>query len=461
MPKQEVEKALSLADETKFLKIGTNILNEIPAIFKAQFPGKKAIVIADKNTYRVAGETVQKSLEEAGLAFGKAFVMDDPDLYADYRFVQKIIEYLKPLDGIAVAVGGGVINDITKRANYELERPYMCVATAASMDGYSAYGASITKEGAKMTMTCPAPQVIVADLAVICKAPPITTASGYADLYAKIPAGADWIVADALGVEALDNQSWHIVQDGLEGALKDPAGAKAGEVAAIEPLIEGLMLGGFAIQSLRSSRPASGAEHQFSHLWDMEHHTFKGEMAKKFGLYTDQDEQAPSHGFKVGIGTLTITALYERILATPIENLDVEKAVSQWKPLEEQVAEVNEMFKGTGLEEFAVQQITDKYISKDDLRKQLTTLKNNWPKIKEDLKKQIIPYAETKKRLKLVGAPVECEEIGISRDRLKESFYRAQKIRNRFTVLDLAVRTGYLDQWIDELFGEGGVLKQA
>ena len=461
MPKQEVEKALSLANETKFLRIGKNILKDIPTIFKEQFPGKKAIVIADKNTYRVAGEAVQKYLKEAGLTQGDAFVMTDSDLYADYKFVQKIVKHLQSIDAIAVAVGGGVINDITKRANSELNRPYMCVATAASMDGYSAYGASITKEGAKMTMTCPAPQVIVADLDIICKAPPITTASGYADLYAKVPAGADWILADALGVEALDSQSWHIVQDGLEGALKDPAGAKAGDISSIEPLVEGLMLGGFAIQSLRSSRPASGAEHQFSHLWDMEHHTFKGDIAKRFGLYPDQDEQAPSHGFKVGIGTLTISALYERIFETPLDKLDVEKAVAQWKPLEEQVADVKAMFKGTGLEDFAAQQITDKYISKDDLRKQLTTLKNNWPKIREDLKKQIIPYAETKKRLKLVGAPVECEEIGISRDRLKESFHRAQKIRNRFTVLDMAVRTGYLDQWIDELFGKDGVLRQA
>ena len=460
MPKQEVEKALSLADETKFLKIGENILSEIPAIFKEQFPGKKAVIVADKNTFKVAGEEVQNYMKEAGLLAAEALVLDDPDLYADYRFVQKIIEFLKPIDAIAVAVGSGVINDITKRANFELERPYMCVATAASMDGYSAYGASITKDGAKMTMTCPAPQAIVADLAVICKAPPIMTASGYADLYAKVPAGADWILADALGVEAMDDESWHIVQDGLEGALKDTEGAKAGKIEAIEPLTEGLMLGGFAIQSLRSSRPASGAEHQFSHLWDMEHHTFKGEMAKKFGLYKDQDEQAPSHGFKVGIGLLTITALYERMFETAIDQLDVEKAVSQWPSLEEQEAEVRKMFKGTDIEDFAVKQISDKYISKEELAKQLTTLKENWPKIKEDLRKQIIPYEVTKKRLKEVGAPVECEEIGISRERLKESFYRAQKIRNRFTVLDVAVRTGYLNAWIDELFGENGVLRK-
>jgi len=458
MSKESIYNALKHANETKFLKIGENILSEISEIFQEYFPNKKAIIIADENTYRVAGNQVHNYLSKAGLEEASPFIITDPDLYADYRFVQKIVEFLKDHDAISIAVGSGVINDITKRANSELERPYMCVATAASMDGYSAYGASITKDGAKMTMSCPAPVAIVADLSIICKAPPLMTASGYADLYAKVVSGADWILADALDVEAIDDRSWHIVQDGLEEALIDPEGAKNGEVSAIEPLIEGLMLGGFAIQSLKSSRPASGAEHQFSHLWDMEHHTFKGEMAKKYGLYTNQDEQAPSHGFKVGIGLLTITALYEKMLNTSIENLDIDKAVNAWKSLDEQISEVRKMFKGTDIEEFAVAQITKKYISKEDLKIQLIKLKENWPKIKSDLKKQIIPYEETKRRLTLVGAPTKCEEIGITKERLRESFHKAQKIRDRFTILDVALRTGYLDNWIEELFNDKGFL---
>jgi len=459
MSKESISNALKHADETKFLKIGSNILSEIPEIFQEYFPNKKAVIIADENTYGVAGSKVHDSISKAGLEETNPFIITDPDLYADYRFVQKIVDFLKNHDAISIAVGSGVINDLTKRANSELERPYMCVATAASMDGYSAYGASITKDGAKMTMSCPAPTAIVADLDIICKAPPLMTASGYADLYAKVVSGADWILADALGVEAIDNKSWHIVQDGLDDALKDPDGAKNGKITAIEPLIEGLMLGGFAIQSLKSSRPASGAEHQFSHLWDMEHHTFKGDFAKKYGLYPNQDEQAPSHGFKVGIGLLTITALYEKMLDTPIENLDIDKSVDAWKSLDEQIYEVREMFKGSDIEDFAVTQITKKYISKEDLKIQLTKLKENWSKIKSDIRKQVIPYQETKKRLKLIGAPTKCEEIGISKERLRESFYRAQKIRDRFTILDVALRTGYLNTWVEELFSEKGFLE--
>lgn len=458
MAKKEIERALNLADETKFLTIGTNILSEIPEIFMKEFPGKKGVIVADKNTYSVAAASVHHFLSEANLEYESPLIIDDPDLYADYRFVQYIATYLKPLDAIAIVVGSGVINDLTKRASFELGRPYMCVATAASMDGYSAFGASITKDGAKQTLDCPAPKAIVVDLNIICNAPHINNASGYADLYAKVPAGADWILADALGAEPLDDQSWHIIQDGLKDALKDPEGVKAGKLDAIELLIEGLMLGGFAMQSLKSSRPASGAEHQFSHTWDMEHHLFEGEMAKEFGLYKDKDKQAPSHGFKVGIGLLATTALYERIIETPLEKLDVEESVANWKPLDVQIAEVNELFEEPDLKAFAIEQISKKYITKKDLKIQLTILKNNWPEIKEKLSKQITPYEEAKKHLNLVGAPVVCEQIGITRDRLRQSFYKAQKIRSRFTVLDMAVRTGYLDQWVEDLFSENGVL---
>lgn len=471
MSKESIKSALKQATETKFLEIESNILKDVPQIFKEQFPGKKAIIIADPNTYRVAGKKVHEALQKAGLEGEEPYILDDPNLYADYIFVEKIRDYLKDKDVTPIAVGSGVINDLTKRASSELKRPYMCVATAASMDGYSSAGASITNKGAKITHACEAPQALVADIDIIAAAPPLMTASGYADLYAKVVSGADWILAAELadpnhpkkGIEPMTS-AWNIVQDGLAEALQDPAGAKNGNPKAIELLTEGLMLGGFAMQSMESwgagvSRPASGSEHQFSHLWDMEHHTFKGEMAKKFGLYPNQDEQAPSHGFKVGIGTLAITALYEVMLKESIDRLDVEAAVEKWPTLEAQLKEIDEMFAGTEIHPFAVAQTTDKYVTKEELREQLNKIKKNWPQLKEKLRNQVIPFEETKKRLAAVGAPVEPEEIGITRKRLKDSFYRAHKIRSRYTILDFAYRAGYFDQWIEELFSEKGALK--
>jgi glycerol-1-phosphate dehydrogenase [NAD(P)+] len=55
------------------------------------------------------------------------------------------------------------------------------------------------------------------------------------------------------------------------------------------------------------------------------------------------------------------------------------------------------------------------------------------------------------------GAPTEPEQIGITRARLRQSYWQAFCIRRRFTVLDLAVRTGLLDTCLEEIFGPAGL----
>jgi len=55
------------------------------------------------------------------------------------------------------------------------------------------------------------------------------------------------------------------------------------------------------------------------------------------------------------------------------------------------------------------------------------------------------------------GAPVEPEEIGIARARLRESFGQAYYLRRRFTVLDLAARCGLLGPALSDMFGPDGL----
>ncbi|MCE4564697.1 sn-glycerol-1-phosphate dehydrogenase [Maribellus sp. CM-23] len=436
--KLNVKEALDSARDTRALLIDRNILEQVSGLFKANFEGRKAVVVCDETTWKVAGEKVYECLKKEGMTEMEPFVYDEPKPYAEFGNVEKLEASLKKHNAIPVVVGAGTLNDLTKLAAARADRPYMCVATAASMDGYTAFGASITFQGAKQTFSCPAPQAVLADVEIIRQAPPLMTASGYADLFAKVTAGADWIISDVLEVEPIDPRAWSIVQDGLKEALADPEGAKNGELTAITPLVEGLILGGFAMQWSQTSRPASGAEHQFSHLWNMEHHIYEGET--------------PSHGFQVGIATLAVTRLYEKMLQTPLDLLDVEACCEQWDewPVWEQ--KIKEKFQNTDFLETALTQTQHKYIGKDALREQLLKLKTTWPVLKARLTEQLVPSEEVEKRLVAVGAPVESEQIGISRERLKESFYRASYIRSRFTVLDIALRTGYLDQWLNEIF---------
>ncbi len=442
--KLSLAEALSSARETRALVVGRGVLGETARLFVELFPGRSAVLVGDDRTMAVAGRDVATILDAAGIPCATPFVFQDPALYAEFGFVSQLESSLGSHDAIPIAVGSGTINDLVKLAAHRAGRPsYLCVATAASMDGYTAFGASITFEGAKLTFNCPAPCAVVADLDILGRAPPEMTASGYADLLAKVPAGADWILADALGVEPIDPRAWAIVQGGLRDALADPAGARAGRESAIAPLVEGLMLGGFAMQWLRSSRPASGAEHQFSHLWDMEHHTHNG--------------AAPSHGFKVGVATLAIARLYEQLLAHDFTTLDVEACVARWPGAAIAEARVRARFVGTDFSETAVTETRAKPIEPAALRAQLQRLREVWPEVRERLRAQLLPAAEVKRRLDLVGAPSEPEQIGLTRERLRETFARAYHIRRRFTVLDVAVRTGTLGALLEGVFGPGGV----
>ncbi len=439
----KIEDALRSASETKVLEIGRDILKAVPDVFRDQFPGRKAVVVADCNTFEAAGRRVHRALADAGVPQAEPFVFPEPDLYAEYGYVEKLRESFAKHDAVPIAVGSGTINDLTKLAAHETGRSYMCVATAASMDGYTAFGASITADGKKQTFSCPAPAACVADIDVIRLAPAAMTASGYADLFAKVTAGADWILADAFGLEPIDSTAWNIVQDGLKDALGDPAGVGRADPEALSKLVGGLMLGGFAMQSHRTSRPASGAEHQFSHLWNMEHHTNHGEPV--------------SHGFQVAIGTLAVTALYEQALKTPLDRLDIEACVSAWPTREELTRQAVEMFRGTDFPNIGCEEALVKYVDRDELRVQLEQLKRVWPQLKEKLETQLVPFGELRERLGIVGAPTDPEQIGLTRGYLRETFIRAQFIRRRFTVLDLAVRTNMLDRWLDGIFGHGGI----
>lgn len=432
----QIEQALERATDTKGLVIADGAILQVADMFKRMFPGKRPIVVADPTTWRLAGEQVQAQLEAAGLNPDAPFIFNHPEMHAEWKYIEELDKVLEATDAVAVAIGSGTINDLTKLSSHHCGKRYMNVSTAASMDGYTAYGASITKDGAKQTFNCPAPLAVVADTAIIAAAPAEMTASGYADLFAKIPAGADWIISEELGIEPIDTFSWGLVQDSLKSSLGNPAAIKAGDKDAMHGLIEGLIMSGFAMQAHQTSRPASGADHQFSHLWNMENHV----MA---------DGTMPSHGFQVSIGTLMSTALYEQLLKEDIENLDIEACVEAWPALDEQIAASQEMFKDTDFPNIGATELKAKYVDKDELRRELTVLKENWPRIKERLQNQIVPFAELQESLKLVGAPYQPEQIGISKERLYQSAIRAQQIRRRFTILDIAVRTNNLTKWLD------------
>ena len=447
MGEQRIEAALREATDTRIVNIGDGALASVPDIFLECFGDSLAVVVADGNTFRVAGGEIQRRLEGAGHTMMEPYVFPaEPPLYAEYSNVEKLRDSLREHNAIPVAVGSGTINDIVKRSAHECERPYMCVATAASMDGYTAFGASIEKDGLKQTLSCPAPGAVVADLEVIVHAPEDMTASGYADLLGKVTSGADWLIADALDIEEIDPVGWSLVQDHLRGWTDSPAGLRTGERRSTENLMEGLILSGLGMQSYQSSRTASGAEHQFSHMWEME------------GLgHGEGHEGTPlSHGFKVGVATVAIAALYELILKRDLGNLDTEKLRDSWPTREAMESSVRGQLASQDLERGAVEQTLAKYINAAELAQRLDLLREVWPGLREEVRVQLMPAEQIREMLQAAGCPTGPVEIGLRWEDFEATYSRARTIRKRYTILDLAFEAGILEECVDELFAPDG-----
>lgn len=428
-----IEDALERARDTKALVIGKGAVGKTGEMFRQLFEGCTAVVVADVNTYKAAGAEACESLKAAGIPTMEPFIFEDSDLYAEWSFLMRLENHLKGCDAIAVAVGSGVINDLAKLASEHLGRRYIIVGTAASMDGYTAYGASITFEGNKQTFDCKAPMGVIIDPEIAAGAPSEMAASGYADLIAKVPAAADWMLAEAAGEEPIDTFAYNLLHENLKESLAYPAEVHAREVKPTEMLAEGLIMSGFAMQAIQSSRPASGVEHQFSHYWDMEDLCYEGKHV--------------SHGFKVGIGTLVSTACFEFMLKYDMESLDVERCVAQWPLWEKMEENIRTVFADKpGHLSRALVESKAKYITAERLREQLTHLKQVWPELREKISAQIFSYDHVHDCLKKVGAPYEPEMIGVSRERLRETFKGIPYMRSRYTIIDLIQRCGLMDE---------------
>ncbi|MBR1632167.1 MAG: sn-glycerol-1-phosphate dehydrogenase [Bacteroidales bacterium] len=442
---ERIRFALSIATDTKEFIMGSGASLRAPEVFGRFFPGKKALLLADVHTWPALGEKVYGCFADSGLEVDR-YIIEEEEFHAEWKYVELADSLLDSNpDAILVSIGSGVINDLCKLSSSRHGQSYLSLPTAASVDGYSSFGASITYEGAKQTFPCPAPVAIIADMDVIASAPREMTAAGYADLAAKVPAGAEWMISDFVGTEPIHHDAWHVLQDDLDSFLSRPEAVGAGDPDAIADIFEGLTLSGIAMQAAKSSRPASCCDHLFSHILDMTGYRYKGKLV--------------SHGFQVAVGTLTMCAVFDNLFKLDLGELDVDAAVAAWPSLEEEQKRALELFHDFPVPLLGYNEITKKYADATVVRKELEKLKAEWPSLKRRLQGQVYSYEKMHRLLKAAGAPADPADIGLSREALRDMFPLVQLMRFRYNVLDLAKRGGFYDKIVSPLFAKGGVFE--
>lgn len=439
-----IAEALKVSTATKALEFGENILDRIPALFTKFYSGHKAIVVADKITWKVAGERAFYELAKASVPATTCIITEDR-FHPDWKYIEMLDKVIQQEDGVLIAVGSGVINDLAKYSSFRNNRHYICVPTVASVDGYTSSTAAINDErGAKVSFKCDPPQVIVADSRVLASAPYFLTAAGYADLAAKITSGAEWMIADLFGTEPIHKEAWHLTQDYLRDMLDDPEGVRNCVPATVEKLFLGLSLCGVGQEvSGGDTRCVSCAEHLFNHYLDMTHYTFNGRPV--------------SHGFQVAIGELAVSAFFDALFSFDLSAIDVDKCVEAWPTLEEEQARAREVYKDFPVPDLGYEMITRKWQPKEEIRRQLTKVKETWPEFKKKLQAQVMSFGQMQDLFRRAGAPTCPEDIGLTRADVRKMTDFVQLMRWRINVLDLAKRAGIYDELLDKVFGKGGV----
>lgn len=400
---------------------GEDAILGLPQLLQENFPGKTPWIVADENTWKAAGAKAFEFLKDAGMSPAEPHIYPGtPRLHPDYALAEKLAAEM-PENTVPVAVGSGVINDMVKTAAGINNVTYCCVATACSVDGYTAAGSAMTVNGSKKTVPCPAPYAICADTSILATAPGDMFASGYADLLAKVPAGADWLIADALGEAPVRKDVWALIQ----GPLKD----QVSDSSNMMKIFTGLASTGYAMQMMKDSRPASGAEHLFSHVWEMEGLQLNGEDI--------------SHGFKVGVGTLASTLLLEYIAEH-----DIKELMPRMKPvptIEERQKEVDELLKrgcyGSGPRQTAMQ----KLLTGEAGAKRREEILAKWSELGTRIKGQIFSSDKIRTCLRTAKCPALPSEIGLDMEQFTHGILTAQLIRIRYTCLDLLFEAGLLE----------------
>ncbi len=237
------------------------------------------------------------------------------------------------------------------------------------------------------------------------------------------------------------------MQDHLRGWLSNPTGLAKGDPSAIQALFVGLVSAGIAMEVYGSSRPASGADHQVAHLWEMDNLAHAGKPV--------------SHGVCVALGTLTILSLYEWVLAQDFRCLDIDQTVQRRRRLPELEADIRRRFPIPSVAERTLQETRAKYIEDAQLRSRLIHITHIWPDLQRRLSDFLIPFNEMKATFEHAGVVTDPMAVGIDRGYHRETLVASRFIRRRYTLLDFLEDTGCFDEALLDFLEDTGCFDEA
>jgi len=244
--------------------VGHGVLSEtLDAVEELHLTGRP-LVVSSPTPHEVAGQRVIDQFADAGY---------DPDHIiieeASFDAVQEVIAHAEDVDaGFLLGVGGGKAIDITKMAADHIGKGFVSVPTAASHDGIVSGRGSVPEKDTRHSVAAEPPLAVVADTEILAQAPWRLTTAGCADIISNYTAVRDWELAHRLKNVPYSEYAGALSQMTAEMLVENADSIKRNLEESSWIVVKALVSSGVAMSIAGSSRPASGAEHLFSHQLD-------------------------------------------------------------------------------------------------------------------------------------------------------------------------------------------------
>lgn len=383
----------------------------------------RVATLSDSKTYSLLGSSVNAALQRGGITTSSIILSGD-GLVADEQAIASILLDVDVGTQAIIAVGAGTITDIGRFVSHRLQKRFISVPTAPSVDGYASSGAPIVIKGYKRTIRCHAPEAIFVSLPTLTAAPARMIAAGFGDVVGKAVALADWRLAALLVDARYDPQIADQTRRTYERTVANVHGIARREPRAIRELFDGLTITGDAIDRFGSPEPASGSEQSISRFIEM-----RRLLMKRPPLL---------HGAKVAIGTLIAASWYKWLLHWDKHELK-ERTVAI-PEFEADVLAVQQLLGSTG------DLLLDNNSFLSTLSYQTVAgikarLLEHWDEIQE-IARQVPEPEDLRELFAIVGAPRTPEELGLTQKDVAEASRFSHYVDSRFTLKTLFFTLG-------------------
>ncbi len=418
---------------TPHVIIESGAINKLPDLIK-ECGAKKPFIVSGKATYEAAGQRVCAVLDQAGINYNKYVFPFSPVVPNETCVGSAIMHYDHSCD-LIIGVGSGVINDISKILAATTGHTYIVCGTAPSMDGYASSTSSMDRDGLKISLNSKGAWAIVGDLDILCEAPMHMLQAGVGDMVAKYISICEWKIAHLLIGEYYCPVVAELVNVALKKVVDATPKLMSRDKEAVKAVMEGMVIAGLSMHYAGLSRPASGMEHYFSHIWDMRSLAFNA--------------ACDLHGIQCGLGTLLSLPVYDYIKEISI---DKEKALNYVKNFD--LAAWNkslEEFVGEGAGAMIAGEVKEGKYNVEKHAKRLDLIIEKWDDIMA-IVNEMPSYKEVYDTMKMIGAPVDPKEIGLSKEEVKTTFTMTKDIRDKYIATRLLWDLGLLEEAADKLF---------